>query len=212
MILLLAVLLQETLFEDPLSGPLKDGWTWLRDQADSRKHEKDGLHLKVRPGTLWEKANSARNVLLRGLPSPGTDGPIAVEARVSSDPKQTAEQAGVLLYLDDDNYVKLVRENLEQTVKIVFAVEVGGQGTPLAVRADAAPAHTLRLTWSGAQIAAEMKVDGAKKWTSLGYTENPFPFEHATKVRAGLAAHGGPKDAERWAVFKDFRLSVPPPE
>jgi len=203
---------EKVLFEDPLTGSLKEGWTWVREEAAARKHDKDGLHLRVQGGSLWEKSNSARNVLLRNLPSTGVDGPVAVEVRVANAPQQTAEQAGVLLYLDDDTYVKLVRERLEQRVKVVFARESEARGFPLTIRDDDAAAHRLRLTWSGSQVTAEMRADGAPKWTSLGYCESPFPLDLAEKVRGGIVAHGAPKEAERWAVFRDFRVVVPPPE
>src|SRR5207247_9278141 len=99
--------------------------TWLREDAAAWKLETGALKIKALPGTLFYKTNNAKNVLLRKSPTAGTEAePVAFEATVESAPAKDAEQVGILFYVDDDNYVKVVREYLKGKTSAVLAREV----------------------------------------------------------------------------------------
>ena len=89
------------------SKALDKGWSFVReDKADWRL--KDGkLQLLAQPSNIWgKKNNKTENFLLRALPGPKA----AVEVTVDFNPRKEYEQAGLMIYLDDDNYIKFDRE------------------------------------------------------------------------------------------------------
>ncbi len=194
------------LFAEPFDAKLADGWTWLREDAGGWKIAEGALEIQAQAGTLWGQANNAKNVLLRKPPVKGVENdPFAVEATVTSAPAVTAEQAGVILYSDDDTNVKLVREHLEGKLYIVLAVEAGGSGKALAKKEVEGDTHALRLISQGGKIRGEVKTGTPAAWTPVGSGESPFKGE----MQAGLVAHGGPADAARWAKFGEVRIVRP---
>src|SRR5688572_9666543 len=106
--------------EDPLAGKLGKGWAWTREAAGGHAFDKAALKIKPLPGTLVEKANDTKNLLVRALP-PAEDGVVAVEVEVASAPAVEGEEAGILLYQDDDRWVKLSRAFVHGKLKVDFA-------------------------------------------------------------------------------------------
>ena len=85
------------------------------------------LRIPVDVGDLWEGINSTRNTLFRGLPSGWT----SIRLNIASfNPVLPYQQAGLLVYENDNNYVQLTRifngSNL-----IVFVREVNGVASVL---------------------------------------------------------------------------------
>lgn len=193
-------------FEEKFAGKPGKGWSWMREDAGAWKAEKNALHIKALPGTLWEAANSTKNILVRALPA-ADDGTIAVEAVVASAPAVEGEEAGILLYQDDDTYVKLVRTFLRGKPHLLFARELKGFAISLQEREEAAASQRLRLRWEDRRVQAEFLPAGAAKWIVAGYAEAPFP--QADGVKGGLFAQGSPAAAPRWATFTDFRMGSP---
>jgi regulation of enolase protein 1 (concanavalin A-like superfamily) len=203
MLTLCALPQEKVLFEEKFQKKLSDGWTWVREDAKGWKIADGGLEIRAQAGTIWEKTNSAKNLLLRKPPVKGGDeDPFAIEATVKSAPAATAEQAGVILYQDDDTYVKLVREHLEGKVWVVMAREAGGQTTVWAKKEVEGEVHGLRLISHGMKIQGEVKQGNPPMWMPAYYGETPFKGE----FKAGLVAHGAPADAQRWARFTDVRI------
>ena len=66
---------------------------------------------------------------------------------------------------------------------------------------------TLRLAVAGDKVTASFLPVGGTEWKPIGTFDFPAadPKGHATRI--GLTAHHGPADAERWAHFRDFRIT-----
>lgn len=209
--LVLALCLQETpLFEEKFSGKLGDGWTWVREDTAGWKLEGTSLKMKALPGTIWYKAKKkdteAKNILVRKAPVAGTEAaPIAIEVTVDSVPETNAEQCGLFLYYDDDNYIKLVRECNKGKPGIVIAREQKAIPESLPPKEEAKGPVTLKLVWAGAKVTGSYKA--AAGWVTLGEYDMP---ESSAELRIGLGAHGAPADADRWATFSAFRISKAP--
>jgi regulation of enolase protein 1 (concanavalin A-like superfamily) len=211
MTLVLALLLQDKwLFEDKLAAKPGKGWSWIREDAAAAKVEKGALHLKALPGTIWEKAATQKNILVRELPAyKAEEGSIAVEVAVTHAPGVDGEQAGIMLYQDDDNYLKLCRGRVDGKTGIIFSRELAGFPTTPGERVDGAASHRLRIRWEPQRVTAEILPAGAPKWLVAGYCESPFRKPEGVKV--ALYACGAPADAARWAQFSDFRIGHPAP-
>lgn len=193
------------LFEDPFGAMLADGWSWVREDAKAWRLEGGTLHVRALPGSLWEKENTAKNVLVRALPP--VDGPVAVEVTVLSAPVIQGEQAGLLLYGDDDHYIKLVREFTDNALMAVMVVE---DGTRLAVvgakqKLPAGESVSLRLVRAKGKLTGQYRgADGT--WKEVGTCDAP------SWVKVALFAHGAPPpETDRWARFAGFRVTKPVP-
>jgi regulation of enolase protein 1 (concanavalin A-like superfamily) len=187
------------LFEDRFDGKLADGWAWVREDKADWETRDGALRIRATPGNLWEAENTARNLLLR--PRPKEAGAFAAEVTVTHAPVTFAEQAGLLWYTDDDNYVKLMKEFYDGKTFVVLAAEQSGKAV---YRESACPAETVtfRLTVAGDEVVGQYRPDGAKEWTTVGR----LPFKAGEGARVGVNAHHAPAGIERWASFRDFRL------
>jgi regulation of enolase protein 1 (concanavalin A-like superfamily) len=183
---------------------LRGGWTWVREHAAARRVEGGDLLLRAIPGSLWEKENSARNLLLRAIPPPAD--PVEAEVVVTSSPAVQAEQAGLLWYVDDDHYVKLVREFTDGAVHAVMVIEDGPKVAVYGEKKKLSGESTrLRLSRAGGKLTGSYR-EGAGEWKPVGEGALPGGGE----ARIGLFAHGAPGAGDRWARFGGFR--APPGE
>jgi regulation of enolase protein 1 (concanavalin A-like superfamily) len=187
------------LFEDRFDGKLADGWSWVREDKGDWNVKDGTLRIRATPGNLWEAENTARNLLLRAAPQGKKS--FAAEVTVTHAPVTFAEQAGLLWYRDDDNYVKLMKEFYDGKTSVVLAAEQAGKAV---YRESACPAETVtfRLTVAGDEVLGEYRAGGAREWTTVG----KLPFKPGDGARIGLNAHHAPSGTQRWAVVQEFRL------
>lgn len=199
------LLLQEKpIFEDPFSNKLKDGWTWLREDAAGWKLDGGALRIKAQPGKLWYKTKTAKNVLLRKSPASGTpEAPVTFEVTVESAPESASEQCGLYLILDEKNFVKIIREYLKGKTNILLVREQNGIPEPQKVHEESAASVRLRLSWSGPSVSGAYKAAG--DWIALG--DVPAPAGE-TPASVALASHGAAPEADRWTRFTEFRITA----
>lgn len=204
----LLTLLVPALFEDRFDEKLRDGWSWVRP-IESASAIVDGV-LRVRPssGTLWEADNTGSNLLLRPAPADVPSYEVEVTVLPATGPAKSPglyEQAGLLWYGDDDNYVKLCAEFYEDRWWVVLASERGGKAeyaqAKLGAEGDVLKPVRLRLTVGadGRATGAFKALDGAK-WDAAGSFEVP----KSTTPRVGLLAQTGPDAPDRRVGFDDF--------
>lgn len=194
-------------FEEPFADALKDGWAWVR--GDEKAWTLADGQLRIRPatGTLWEADNTGRNLLVRPAPAEQS---VVVEATVTgaTDVEKPGlyEQAGLLWYGDDDNYVKLVKEFYEGRWWVVLASERAGKAEYAQTALDTDEVR-FRLTVTKGRATGAFKDPAAaadSEWRDAGVFELPEKGE----PRVGLLAHTGPDAPERHVGFDDFSVSA----
>ncbi|WP_051961643.1 DUF1349 domain-containing protein [Methylobacter sp. BBA5.1] len=124
------------------------------------------IRIPVDTGDVWEDANDTRNSLFRNLPANWTSIRLKLQ---SFSPTQDYQQAGLLAYQDDDNYVQVTRI-YNGGNRINFAHELNGSPTDLnSVSVSATSNLHFRLDRNPAtgNISGYYSLDGAN-WTSLG--------------------------------------------
>ena len=99
-------------FNSPSLGP---PWAWIRENQATRSLTKHpgSLTLTTGPGDVSEATNNARNILLQ---SANTDWTIDTKLWFSRIPSQP-ENAGILVYENDDNFVKLMCRAVVKTTR-----------------------------------------------------------------------------------------------
>jgi S1-C subfamily serine protease/beta-xylosidase len=85
------------------NGTLDSGWKWLNENKTKWSlQERPGLlRIDNESGDLYKTTNNARNILLR---DPALKD-FTVEVKLEYTPTSNFQQAGILVYLDNDNYV-----------------------------------------------------------------------------------------------------------
>jgi regulation of enolase protein 1 (concanavalin A-like superfamily) len=190
---------EKVLFTEPFTGKLAKGWSWVREDPKAWKIEKGTLALRVLPGYLHAKYNNSKNVLLRPLPR--SDKVLVVEAFVESEPKTQFEHAGLVWYIDDDNYVSLFQEVLDGKVKLQMVTEKDAKPRFAVVKHDAKGVW-MRLVIADGKIKTQYRPSEKEAWKDVGQSE--MPAKGAARV--GVMAGGAPKEAERYARFRSFRI------
>lgn len=106
-------------------GMLSDQWSWVRPPADGWTSVSGGFfNFRTQAADLYVDSNNA-SVLIEDAPS----GPYIVETRVRLDvPAEGCcfnyVQAGLVIYGDDDNFIKLTHVSIWETRQTEFAKEV----------------------------------------------------------------------------------------
>jgi alpha-glucuronidase len=187
-------------FEESFKSMPAGEWTWVRERPDARRSTPAGLDLQVLSGTLWAKDNSGANLLVRPLPSTVA---ISTEVTLTNEPALLNEQAGLIWYAGDDDYIKLVKEMKEQPYIILGREEKQGAKTFGRIALPNATV-SLRLTAADGRIVAHARTPDTP-WQVVGECA---PLQ-AGNLRGGIFASVSPGETDRWVRFTDFRVFTP---
>ena len=184
------------LFEDSFDARLQTGWKWIREDADQWRIRDGALHMQSQPGGIWG-GNNAKNVLILSLKE--TD---HMEARVNVAhvPKKKWEQAGLLWYVDDDNFVKLISEHIDGKMYAVLASEEGGRGRVFGKIPMPQANVQLRMLIQSHRVTGQWRVKETDDWSDSGSCE----FKVKGTPRFGLFTQTGPDNATRWVQYDKF--------
>ncbi len=139
--------------------------------------------------------NNTRNTLLRDIPSNWT----SIRLKLSFAPTQNYQQAGLLVYQNDNNYVQVTRI-YENGNRVTFAREVNGSPNIVNSILETATSNLhLRLyrdPGTGA-ITGYYSLDGAN-WITLGSVTQILNNTHLAIV-VGASPSGFPNADFAWA-------------
>ena len=189
------------LFRDDFHGKLAEGWSWVREHPEAWRVTDDGLEIRVEPGNLWGKANTARNVLVRSLPE-GHDGALSIALTVTNEPTNQYEQVNLVWYYDDRHMVKIGLERVDGVNSLVMGREEADKTTTLAIIPVTSNTLDLRLTARGTKLQGEFREAPAQEWRPAGTCELPANGP----PKGSIQAYQGPPDAEHWARITGFRI------
>jgi len=194
-------------FQDAPGAP----WTWIRENPANYRLAAGGLEIRLEPGGLMGGGRDAKNILVRDLPEEAA----AVGVDLLFNPVEQFEQAGLIFYVDDDNYIKLVKERVDGQAWVVMAVEIEAEiqflnKMPLLeTDGQAEDAVTLSLEFTPEGVKGIFKQE--ERVEMAGHY--PFPMVRETGggvFRVGIFTQSGHESAERWARFADFRIAAAP--
>lgn len=190
----------KVLFEEHFDGRLQDGWQWVREDPAEWRIRDNQLEVRSQPGRIWS-GNDAKNVLLRGPLQPQD---LAASVTVAHKPGEKWEQAGLLWYVDDDNFVKLISEHIDGQMYVVTAREQGGKGTVVGKVEVPAANLQLRLRVAANRVTGQWRLKPADSWSEAGTCE----FATQGQPRFGLFTQNGPPHEPRWVRFDDFAVGT----
>lgn len=182
---------------------LTSEWKWVREDPQDWSLRDDGaLRLRTQPGQVWGGKDDAENVLVRKTPAGG--GPASIEATVTlENPVRKYEQVGVLVYVDDRQFVKLIVEFIDGEYYVVMAREYEKKGQVVAKIATGAKTARLRYEVEGDQVKGLYKTDlETAEWQEAAVTELPAKLDR----HFALFTQSGPAEETRWATVREVRV------
>lgn len=187
----------EVRFEDTFDGPLKDSWQWIREDKSDWQLKDGGLEVRSQPGRIWG-GNDAENLLLRPFSSRPRQ---AASIDVAHRPAEKWEQAGLLWYVDDDNFVKLISEQIDGKMYVVTARELAGRGSVVGKIEVPTANLRLRLLVEGDRVTGQWRVHPDDAWSTSGVCD--FAAE---RPRFGLFTQNGSATVNRTVRFDNFAI------
>ena len=187
------------LFQDQFDGPLQSEWQWVRGDETEWRVRDGALHVRSQAGRIWG-GNDAKNLLLVRPPKRES---LAASVSVVHRPKEKYEQAGLLWCVDDDNFVKLISEQIDGKMYVVLAREQNGRGQVFAKIETPAPDFQLRLAVQSNRVTGQWRLKDADAWSDAGACN----FDVQDDARFGLFTQNGPKDQVRWVRFDNFVIA-----
>lgn len=159
---------RDVIFRDNFNEVLADGWTWHDEDKSAWRITNDGqLQIVAGDATLLSTENGQSNVLLRDSPF----GNFEIVARVSARPIVDFQQAAILIYQDDDNFVAINRGYCSPCVGDAVYLDNEVDGDPsssygIGFPTDATELY-LRLVRENDIFTALFSLDG-ETWTEVG--------------------------------------------
>jgi glucose/arabinose dehydrogenase/PKD repeat protein/plastocyanin len=158
---------------DEFEGDALDTERWEVVRLDEeRLSVADGsLNLVSAPADIFQGETGLPNIVLQPLPG-GGDEPWSITTEMTWEPTQNFQNAGLMVYGDDDNYIKTGMvwngsRNFELIKELDGAAEFPG-GAPAG---DTPSTYFLRLVSSdGNAVVSEFSADG-ETWTAMGSTD-----------------------------------------
>ena len=175
---------------DEFDGTSLDPGIWteiIRGDQTGYRVENGQLIITTSDGDLYQGTNNANNVILQAIP----DGAFQVTTQVTVDPTETYQQGGMILYGDDDNYIKLdLVWNGNRAIEFIQEVDGtprnAGQDNTGALPAEFPSTFLLRVSYDGTEVTASYSGDGGATFTPVG---RPAPLP--ANARVGLFALTG---------------------
>jgi glucose/arabinose dehydrogenase/PKD repeat protein/type 1 glutamine amidotransferase len=200
---------------DEFDGTALDGCRWgevVRYDSAHIAMAEGNLRVRTQPGDINAGSNGdPRNFVLQKVPS----GDWTVETRLTPSMLHRWQLAGLLVYGDDDNYVKfdVLADNTSDAARNLAAEIVsekdgqfgngGNRNIDIAESTESGWYH-LRLSKVGSTYAAEISDNGVS-WRSLG---DPVT-NTANLTSVGLMAIGPEQTAPVTVAFDYFRVAGP---
>lgn len=173
------------------AGWLSD-WEWIRESPDEWSVDDGVLKVRTQPDRIWAGEGS-KNMLVAKQP---TGARAVAEADVELvDAINKWEQCGLLVYGDDDHFVKLVVEHIDGPHYAVMAQEIGKQRQVLSKVEIPSNRAQLKMVVDGTTVHGFWRLEGEESWNDASVAA-PIEFSHQ---RFGLFTQDGPRDETRYA-------------
>jgi hypothetical protein len=185
------------------------GWQWIREDPSTWGYngypstpQNGYLSIDIRGGDLAGPVNTATNLLVRGVPD--GDWAADTQANIWGLLSAAGQEAGLMVYRDDDNYCKMGKIVNESGFRLQWACEIDGQLTVYDHAWEEGFMPT-RIRKDGDMYSAWYSVNGIE-WRQLGQAVQ-LDWQD---VRIGLYAFGPIGELEPSAAHFDyFRYAYP---
>jgi len=206
---------------DEFSGTLKANWSWVRQPVSttySLSEHPGFFRFRTQSADLFEGSNNA-SVLLEDAPS----GDFMVETKFEFNLPPSGccfnyQQAGMLLYQDDDNFLKLAHFSNWETRQVEWAKEVTPTNTightygntvigPPAVPGPITTTTWLRIVKRTDAETGQQYYTGYSSFDGLNWERGATWTHSLSHIRIGLIAMGGEGHVADFDYVRVYRLA-----
>lgn len=168
------------------------------EDAGDLSYGSGGLDITAKVNTLYGNPNNTTNMLFRALPSDWT----AAELALDFVPLGNHDTAGMVIYVDDNNYVQFSKSFTAGSTPIVYLYrEQDGTVYDETYPAYAASDIVLRIERSGDTYTAKVSSNSGSSWTTIQSVTQTLASPRFG-IYVGASDHGTPH-----AVAKIKRVS-----
>ena len=162
---------------------LNGAWSWVRQDSNNWSLSARSGYMRIicQSGALAGATNDAKNILLR-TPSRSD---WSIVTKLDFNPSSNFQQAGLLIYQDDDNFVRLIRVYGDSN-KIQLAKEISGTMTVSEISNSTSTNLYLKITKSGTTYTGYYSTNGSV-WTQL----QSMSGISLSNIKVGLMSCGG---------------------
>lgn len=180
---------------------LDPAMSWIRqDSSRFTAVNKDTVAIQSGANGLWASQNAATNMLMRKAASVG-DAETVV--KIGGATKSSYEEAGLVFYLDDDNYVAFQRKHAGGSPVLAVITETAGVGNENTQMVDPGMADIwLKLKRTGNDFTGSWSTDGVT-FTDVGTVSNTVVGDTA---RTGLLT-GGVSDSNTAFTYSSLSIN-----
>jgi beta-xylosidase len=178
---------------------LDSRWSWVREDDShwSLTTKPGSLRIVAQNGDIYGTTNDLRNLLLQTPPS----GDFTISTLLSINPDTHAQQAGLFIYQDDSNYIRLTRGFMYSSNRVEFILEQNDIPTVQFIEETSTTIY-LAISKYGTRYAAYFSVDG-KNWTVIG----EFTNVAMQNIQIGISAFYGGTANEIPVDFDFFQVT-----
>jgi arabinan endo-1,5-alpha-L-arabinosidase len=198
-------------FSDEFNGTLGEQWSWVREpSSDAYWVSEEFFNFHTQPADLFEDSDNA-SVLIE--PAPNRNYVVETRVMLNLPPEGCCfnyVQAGLVVYANDDNYVKLVHVSIWETRQTEFAKELAPvlEGYPrYGNTVVGAPAD-----WTYLRIVKKNKA-GEQHYTAYTSTDGEhwarggtWTHQLGADVYIGLVSMGGPGFTANFDYVRVYKL------
>lgn len=193
------------LFRDDFNGTMAAGWTWIRENSATWSLPGSALRIEPEYGDLWQNwTNNCRNLLVRSAPGVDT---WMIETHLSASLVANINQALIILYGSDDNYLRYGLLKLSTGLYVNHVHEIAGIPQPQTSTPYGSGDVYLRIGKMGNSAAMFFSSDG-----SIWHLHGTIASLNFAVSSVGLVAFDGSEPASASVANYDyFQVAVPSP-
>jgi regulation of enolase protein 1 (concanavalin A-like superfamily) len=183
-------------------------WLWVRE--DAYKHSLTGtsLNITAQQGTLEGAVNTTKNIMLARAPQYD----FYSETKLDFSPEEVGQEAGLILYMDDDDYVYISRKYTASGLMITAVSENGGIAAGNTFKDEYGATVYFKIEKCGNDYLLYASSDGQTWGTALHTCTNTMagPDGVNSGLKMGLFAQNGnnPSVPEITASFDYFHMKL----
>jgi len=147
------------------------------------KYQKDTLITSTTGGSMWGKGNTCANLVI----FPEKYSEVSVGLTLELLPQFDGEQAGIILFINSDNYIKFVREMVNGKQTIVLVKEIDGKPTAEFISPFESSTTVFRLNIRNDLIELYWKPQKGNEFETCNMTNW---FQDFSEFQVGLLVHG----------------------
>ena len=181
---------------------MKEVWTIENEDSSAWSMSESGLTINTQAGDLYQESKSYKNLFAQRAAGDWT---IETEIRLGYVPKDIYQQAAVMAYEDDDNYVKLSYEYSPGGAYVQLGMENNSTFTSISTNYETTENIIFKLIKNGNEYTAYYSVDGSE-WQDMGSVKVDLH-----NVKFTLLAQNGDQQADSLPVtFKSVIVNGKP--